>query len=1023
MLLWICIFAIATGPIIFLRFDLWPSFKMCSSHSTGRALEAARFKQGCTVALMSFCRILHIALIISVSFDAKAPTYACVEFSFNRRSDGVVSYSTPLLEVIQGVFYPIFLLAGKKKDTNVHRLLPNIFKSTAAIFFERLPLLIFPVLARQEWFDAELRHTGILIHANDSRRHMIVCFIIRRLLAAVAFVFLFGQIIMLIIISIKKEATDPTPTSLSVWMRTSQICCAFLVIFIQLYHWKASMGVAALHDIEVDTEEEEVLRDPLVEMEDGQKDQQKLQLQDKISPQDGRELSYSEIVTGDRSNCGYSSHQQRTETYHVGNIEDNDDDSEMKADVDELSMNGDKGVINAKNSAKADPNRRRSSRLSMHKRLESERNAGISRDNIERPHTQNDLASLLSENHHAQLTAPHYPIVTDHYTSIIVMAACVCFLITSIPASLRSYVSAFLLYSLTSRVLEIAAASLLLSPFKIQNSSLRRRLAAKIMEGSALCTGTSGATTVLCPRDANNVLVPGERNAASYKAKGRYAGVMGTDNSPSSLTVSIMHKASNASTSLRDNIANDSRQKGQTFEALNSSKNLKSSGTNIAHSGEKMTTNETSDKIRLAALAELGISEAVTKRNDEKEAPGDQPTVKAELSNGTGDAWVDRWASKIMATSHRRQESSYEPLDVDATPVALITGEKSSTSSVTAATDVNLYKKQRKQISESHISSRRPPSVSSSSKCQKEKYAKIGNDSKDPNNAEMRQSSRDFSKWTKAALPQEKRRPEDSTGIASTKSEDPAAQSVKGTEPGKTESPRSIVNCSSPLSPLTASVITLSKQNVIDVAATPVTTKLTMKCSRPQIENEIGYGNHMDKADTMSIDTKKSKGNRESYKSKMDEEITSQGSRIHAISHPQNTYYEKWTTSLSQPQQSKLTRRPPKTNSNEERSPRSPRTPDINCYDGDAEKEKSYTTKIIKTPSQSSGSMSGSRVLLSTLAPLGGSQILVHNNSAILSPDASNRSVDKESLIQSSKGLTTTQPVPAPELRYFMKKV
>ena len=32
-------------------------------------------------------------------------------------------------------------------------------------------------------------------------------------------------------------------------------------------------------------------------------------------------------------------------------------------------------------------------------------------------------------------------------------------------------------------------------------------------------------------------------------------------------------------------------------------------------------------------------------------------------------------------------------------------------------------------------------------------------------------------------------------------------------------------------------------------------------------------------------------------------------------------------------------------------------------------------------------------------------------------------SVDKESLIQSSKGLTTTQPVPAPELRYFMKKV
>ena len=113
VMLWICIFAIATGPIIFMRFDLWPSFRMCSSNSTGRALDSARFKQACTVAMMSVCRIVHIALIISMSFDARAPSYACVEFAFNRRVDGLVSYSTPLLEVIQGVFYPIFLLAGK----------------------------------------------------------------------------------------------------------------------------------------------------------------------------------------------------------------------------------------------------------------------------------------------------------------------------------------------------------------------------------------------------------------------------------------------------------------------------------------------------------------------------------------------------------------------------------------------------------------------------------------------------------------------------------------------------------------------------------------------------------------------------------------------------------------------------------------------------------------------------------------------------------------------------------------------
>ena len=113
IILWVCLFAISSGQIIFLRFDLWPSFKICSSKSSGRLLDAARFNQGCAVAFMSVCRIVHLALIISISFDSKAPTYACVEFSFNRRSDGIISYSTPLLEVIQGIFYPIFLLAGK----------------------------------------------------------------------------------------------------------------------------------------------------------------------------------------------------------------------------------------------------------------------------------------------------------------------------------------------------------------------------------------------------------------------------------------------------------------------------------------------------------------------------------------------------------------------------------------------------------------------------------------------------------------------------------------------------------------------------------------------------------------------------------------------------------------------------------------------------------------------------------------------------------------------------------------------
>ena len=115
VLFWICIFAIAAGPIIFFRMDLLPSLTTCSSKTSGRALDAARFKEGCSVAFMSICRIIHIILIIYLTFDSEAPTYACVEFSFNRPTapyEQLISYSTPLLVVIQGVFYPIFLLAG-----------------------------------------------------------------------------------------------------------------------------------------------------------------------------------------------------------------------------------------------------------------------------------------------------------------------------------------------------------------------------------------------------------------------------------------------------------------------------------------------------------------------------------------------------------------------------------------------------------------------------------------------------------------------------------------------------------------------------------------------------------------------------------------------------------------------------------------------------------------------------------------------------------------------------------------------
>jgi hypothetical protein len=114
--LWTFLFGIATGPIIFLRFDLWPSFRTWVSKSSAKALVAARFKQGCSVAFLSICRIVQLALIISLTFNFEAPNFACVEFAFNRQveNDSTETFSTPLLEALQSIFYFFFLIAGTR---------------------------------------------------------------------------------------------------------------------------------------------------------------------------------------------------------------------------------------------------------------------------------------------------------------------------------------------------------------------------------------------------------------------------------------------------------------------------------------------------------------------------------------------------------------------------------------------------------------------------------------------------------------------------------------------------------------------------------------------------------------------------------------------------------------------------------------------------------------------------------------------------------------------------------------------
>lgn len=873
------------------------------------------------------------------------------------------------------------------------------------------------MLARQEWYDAELRHTGILVHAEDSRRHMIVCFLFRRLLAVIASIFFFGQLIMLIIISIKKQASDPTPVSLSIWMRTSQISCALLIIIIQIYHWKALMGVAALHDAEIDVDEEEQKRDHLSNMENGKSEQIE---KDPLEYEDSRELSYSEIVTGDRSNCGYTSHQQRTETYLIGQIDDDDYDDndgnkdETKTDAEEQGNVIRRGVDDTKRRPTIEAGKRHLLMLSSRADDVGKGSAGCNEVSL-RPSSQNDLASLLSESHHAQLSAPHYPLVTDHIAWIVVMAVCVCFLITSIPASLRSYVSAFILYSLTSRILEIIAASLLLSPFKIQNSSLRRRLAAKIMESSALCSSVSLATTALCAGEISHVIKSGERGSKERKKRGRYSEVHSDNNSASSLTVSIMHRPPQASTTERECHLAHSKQKKIESDITGNikSKRGERSAVDISQ-GQPMKLQGEDVEKRKAHQLEIA-ADCISPNFCQQENKDGRNTVKEELANEVGSAWVDRWAKNVKASSHRRSDSTYGPSVVNMAAIPSMTaGRMSSTSSVTAATGAIIVQ-QKYNDNMKGSQSKGPllsgsPTLSTSLNAQQCEEKRLGS----VLSQDSKKSSRDFSNWSKK-IPAPMRDSQQVSASSSSAVQEKFQEQVDQ-RPIVMDSPRSVANISDPTSPLTTSIISTQKSKVINVASSPISCLVSLTNTRPQIESGRAKG-----TGSISIDTKRdSKGTKESQSSHRHEHNSHP-------SQPQNNYFEEWVNQSQN--RSKLTRRSLRINYDDSspRSPMSPSTPDVNFYDGDGERERYRRGRsgTVRDPSQknppSQPTSISSAARTGTKHSLGNPQLAKHTDSLSLGSHTRSLSVEEKEhqMIQNPKGtlIATTG-----DLRYFLKK-
>jgi hypothetical protein len=192
-LLWVCVFCVAAGPVVFLRLDLWPPLRACLPGGCVGAeaapvphvvrLQAARVKEGVLVAALCALRLAYLAMLVAIAFQTRAPTFACVEFSFNRRGQPAADadptpYTTTPFELIQAVFYPVFLLA---------------------------------VIGREEWFDAEMRYLGVLVHSGRSRRHMVLVSLLRRAVAVLAALFIAALLVALVVVLASGASVDHSP--------------------------------------------------------------------------------------------------------------------------------------------------------------------------------------------------------------------------------------------------------------------------------------------------------------------------------------------------------------------------------------------------------------------------------------------------------------------------------------------------------------------------------------------------------------------------------------------------------------------------------------------------------------------------------------------------------------------------------------------------------------------------------------------------------------------------------------------
>ena len=171
------------------------SFCFRSTHLTLQSiLETSKFLVGCLIFNLCISRMFALLMIVILTTGTQfVKNFACIEFSIIR-SNSTEDFSK-FYVIIYTCFYPLLLLA---------------------------------TIGRQIWHDAELRNVGFVHLLADSRMHLAIAMVLRKIAGFIAVICL-SLLLILLLANIAMTSTETIKA-----VQTVQLVCSIFIILIQV---------------------------------------------------------------------------------------------------------------------------------------------------------------------------------------------------------------------------------------------------------------------------------------------------------------------------------------------------------------------------------------------------------------------------------------------------------------------------------------------------------------------------------------------------------------------------------------------------------------------------------------------------------------------------------------------------------------------------------------------------------------------------------------------------------------------